>query len=304
MADKSASRRVVLAALAGNIAVAALKFGAFLLTGSSAMLTEGVHSVVDTCDQGLLLLGQTRAARRPNARHPFGYGMEAYFWSFVVALMVFFAGGSVAVVEGVRKLFHPHAMTSPGVNLMVIAISAVFEGVTSLPAYRQYKEVIGRHRVRLWRFVTISKDPSLFTTLLEDVASMIGLGLAALGVIGEAYLGFGWADAAASIGIGVLLLVSALIMANETRSLIAGEAAADPVVERARAALKAAGVAGSLEAMRTLHLGPDKILVAISWRFAKGQSGAAINQACGVLMAALREADPRISEVLFSPAPA
>jgi cation diffusion facilitator family transporter len=304
MTGKSASRRIVLAALAGNIAVAVLKFGAFLLTGSAAMLTEGVHSVVDTCDQGLLLLGQTRAARRPNARHPFGYGMEAYFWSFVVALMVFFAGGSVAVVGGVNKLLHPHAMTKPGINLVVIAISGVFEAVSFLPAYRQYKKMIGRRQVRLWRFVTVSKDPSLFATLLEDVASMIGLGLAALGVIGATYLGFGWADAAASIGIGVLLLASALIMANETRSLIAGEAAALPVVERAREALKTAGVAGSLEAMRTLHLGPDKILVAISWRFAKGQSGAAIDKACGVLMAALKEADPRISEVLFAPAPA
>ncbi len=304
MAEKSGSRRVVLAALAGNVAIAVLKFAAFFLTGSAAMLTEGVHSVVDTCDQGFLLLGQARAARRPNARHPFGYGMETYFWSFVVALMVFFAGGSVAVIEGVDKLLHPHAMTRPGINLVVIAISGVFEGVTFLPAYRQYKKMIGRHHVRLWRFVTISKDPSLFATLLEDVASMIGLGLAALGVIGAAYLGFGWADAVASIGIGALLLGSALIMANETRSLIAGEAAAYPVLERARKALKTAGVAGSLVAMRTLHLGPDKILVAVSWRFAKGLSGAAMDKACGVLMTALKETDPRISEVLFAPAKA
>jgi cation diffusion facilitator family transporter len=301
MAGRSVSRRVVLAALAGNIAVAVLKFGAFFLSGSTAMLTEGIHSVVDTSDQGLLLLGQARAARRPNVRHPFGYGMEAYFWSFVVALMVFFAGGAVAVIEGAEKLLHPHDVTRPGLNLAIIAISVVFEAVTFLPAYRAYKIMIGRRHVRLWRFVTISKDPSLFATLLEDMASMIGLVMAALGVIGEAYLGLAWADATASIGIGVLLLASALIMANETRSLIAGEAAAYPVLERAREALKSAGVPGSLESMRTLHLGPDKILVAVSWKFAKGQSGAAVDKACGVLMAALKETDARITEVLFAP---
>jgi cation diffusion facilitator family transporter len=300
MAKKSGARRVVLVALAGNVAVAVLKFGAFFLTGSAAMLTEGVHSVVDTTDQGLLLLGQARAARRPNARHPFGYGMETYFWSFVVALMVFFAGGSVAIAEGIDKLLHPKALTHAGISLAVIAISAVFEIVTFLPAYREYKHMIGRRRVRLWRFVTISKDPSLFATLLEDAASMLGLVLAALGVIGAAYLGFGWADAVASLGIGLLLLAAALIMANETRSLIAGEAAAFPVLERAKAALKAAGVTGSLETMRTLHLGPDKILVAVSWRFGKGLSGAAMDKARGLLAAALKETDPRITEVLFA----
>jgi cation diffusion facilitator family transporter len=304
MAGKSDSRRVVLAALAGNVAIAILKFAAFFLTGSTAMLTEGVHSVVDTSDQGLLLLGQARAARRPNARHPFGYGMETYFWSFVVALMVFFAGGSVAVVEGVAKLLHPGPIVRPGLDLAVIAVAALFEVVTFLPAYRAYKTMIGRHRVRLLRFVTISKDPSLFATLLEDVASMIGLGLAAIGVIGAAYLGFGWADAVASIGIGVLLLASAVIMANETRSLIAGEAAAYPVVERARAALKAAGIAGSLESLRTLHLGPDKILVAVSWKFARGLTGAAMDKASRILMKALQDSDPRITEVLFAPAKA
>jgi cation diffusion facilitator family transporter len=297
--EKSGSRWVVLVALGGNLAIGALKFAAFAVTGSAAMMTEGIHSLVDTCDQVLLLVGQARAKRPADAEHPFGFGMETYFWGFVVALMVFFAGGAAAVWEGIEKVVSPNRLTHPGVSLAVLTGSMLFELVAFRSAYREYKRVVRGRRIRILRFVLLSKDPSLFATLLEDLASMTGLVIAAAGVIGTAYLGLAWADAAASVGIGLLLLATAMLMANETRSLIAGEAAAAPIVERATDALRQAGVEGELVGLRTLHLGPDRILAAVNWRFPDSLDRAQVKAGVQTLCRSLKDADERVCEVLF-----
>jgi cation diffusion facilitator family transporter len=302
VSEQGGTRRVVLFALAGNIAVAALKFVASALSGSTALLTEAIHSLVDTTDQGLMLIGLARAKRPPDESHPFGYGMETYFWGFIVALMVFFASGCVAVGEGVERLLNPGDVTRPWLNLGVIAASAVFEVLSFRPGYKEYRRMVRGRDVPLWKFVVLSKDPNLFATLLEDVGAMIGLGIAALGVIGSAWLGLDWADGVASVAIGVLLVLTAVFMANETRSLIAGEAAAPAIVEGARAAVRQAGVAGELKALRTLHLGPDKILAALSWTFPQGLPREAAAEGLETLVAALRGSDPRITEVLLTPA--
>jgi cation diffusion facilitator family transporter len=233
--------------------------------------------------------------------HPFGYGMEAYFWGFVVALMVFFAGGAVAVWEGVEKLLHPRAISHPLVSLGVCAVSAVFEGLSFRTAYKEYRRMVRGRDVPLWNFVRASKDPSLFATLLEDGASLTGLTLAAAGVIGVAYLGLAWADPAASIAIGALLIAIAVVMANETRSLIAGEAAADPIVEQVKASLGRRRSLGMLEGIRTLHLGPDRILVALNWRFRPGLAVEDIEAAAQAIKDELSQTDGRITEVLFAP---
>ncbi|MEI9965836.1 MAG: cation transporter [Caulobacteraceae bacterium] len=156
MAD--GSTRVVLAALAGNLAIAVVKFAAFLFTRSSAMLTESIHSLVDTGDQLLLLTGQARGSRPPDATHPLGYGMETYFWSFIVALMVFLLGGAASIWQGVAKIAHPVAMSRPWINYVVLAISAVFEAGSFMAAYREYRRVVRGRDIRLFRYLRLSKD--------------------------------------------------------------------------------------------------------------------------------------------------
>lgn len=296
---QSGARKVVLAALSGNLAIAVTKFVTFAFTGSTAMLTEAIHSLVDTGNQGLLLIGQRRAGRPASESHPFGYGMETYFWSFIVALMIFLAGGAVAIWEGVEKLVRPAPIQRPYISLIVIAVSAVFEGLSFRTAYREYKSLVRGREVRVWRFLKLSKDPNVFATLLEDGAALIGLTLAAAGTAAAGYLDLAWGDGAASIAIGCVLVAVALFMANETRSLIAGEAASPVIVERVRKALAASGDLGRLEGLKTLHLGPQTILVALAWRFPAAMTRADIAAASAELTTRVRAADERIGSVLF-----
>jgi cation diffusion facilitator family transporter len=296
---KAGSRRVVLAALAANLAIAVTKFAAWAFTGSTAMLTEGIHSLVDTGDQVLLLVGQTRAARPPDEEHPFGYGMETYFWTFIVALMIFTAGGLVAVWQGVDRLEHPEPVTRPLISFGVLAISAVSEGLSFRTAYREFRQIVRGRDVRLLPFLRASKDPNVFATLLEDGAALAGLAIAALGVAGASLLGWRWADGTASILIGLLLLAVALFLADETRSLIAGEAAAPPILASVRRALAGLSALGEPTGLRTLHLGPQTILVTMGWRFAGRPSFEESQAALGRIKAAVRAVDERICDVLF-----
>ncbi|HKR89138.1 MAG TPA: cation diffusion facilitator family transporter [Phenylobacterium sp.] len=297
--DVGGARKVVLAALAGNLAIAATKFAAFAFTASTAMLTEGIHSLVDTGDQLLLLMGQKRAARPPNDSHPFGYGMETYFWSFIVALMVFLAGGAVSIWEGVERMLHPQPVTLPLVSFGVLAASALFDGLTFRIAYREYRHIVRGRDVRLVSFLRHSKDPNVFATLMEDGAAMIGLAMAAAGVAGSTLLGWAWADGAASVLIGVLLVAVAAFLANETRSLIAGEAATPIIKDCVRQALGRAAHLGEPLRLRTLHLGPRTILVTVAWRFKDQPSYAAAMDGLAQITADIRSADARVCDVLF-----
>lgn len=304
MAKSEGALRVVLAALAGNAAIAATKFITFAFTGSTAILTEGIHSTVDSIDQLLLLLGQRRSSRPPDESHPFGYGMETYFWSFIVALMIFVAGGAASIWQGVHRLLSPGETHLPWVSLAVIVASALFEGLSFRTAYREFRRTVrGRavdgRPISLWAFLKGSKDPNVFATLLEDGAALTGLGIAAIGVIGTAFLGVAWADSAASIAIGLLLLLTASFLANETRSLIAGEAAAAPIVEAVRRTAAGCGDLGDLKSLKTLHLGPDTILVALAWTFPDGWDRARLEAGSAELSRRIKGADARISEVLL-----
>ena len=303
MADPSG--RVVYTALAGNTAIAAAKFGAFAMSGSSAMLTEAIHSIVDTADQILLLVGQARGRKAPDATHPLGYGMETYFWSFVVALMVFMLGGAVSLYQGVRHTLAPETITSPLLNLVVLAVAALFEGLSFVVGFREYKSVVrGRllrgRAVRLWTFIQISKDPSLFATLLEDTAALIGIGLAALGVIAASFFHIAWADGAASIAIGMLLVAVSAVLANETRSLIAGEAVAQPVLEEMKRVIAADACIEEITEIATLHLGPQIILVALTLQF-RTDSATDLREAIRTLTATLKAVDDRVAYVFVRP---
>ena len=295
----SGARKVVLAALAGNLAIAVTKFAAFAVSGSTAMLTEGIHSLVDSGDQMLLLVGQRRAAKPPDDSHPFGYGMETYFWSFIVALMIFLAGGLVAVWQGTEKLLHPQPVTRPLLSFAVLAVSGACEGLSFRTAYREFRHIVRGRDMRLFSYLKISKDPNVFATLLEDGAALTGLGVAALGVAGASLLGWGWADGGASVLIGLLLIAVALFLANETRSLIAGEAAAPGIVERVEAALARVRDLGEPVRLRTLHLGPQAILVTICWRFAGRPAFEEAQARLAAIKTSVRAADGRICDVLF-----
>lgn len=301
MAKVSGSTRVVLAALGGNLAVAVVKFAAFGVTRSSAMLSEGIHSLVDTADQLLLLVGQRRAARPPSATHPFGYGMEMYFWSFIVALLIFFVGGVLAVWQGVDKVLHPAEITRPWVSFSVLAACAVFEAFSFRTAYGEYRKIVDEvgGEPGLIRFIRGSKDPSVFATLLEDGAALAGLGLAALGVAGAVLLQLPWADGVASVAIGLLLLAVAALLTNESRSLIAGEAAAEPVQESIRETVGALLAPALVNEITTLQLGPRAIFVFICVNFEKMGEGAEIRETADELIARVKAVDRRIKAVAF-----
>ncbi len=299
MAD--GSTKVVLTAMAGNLAIALVKFVAFAFTRSSAMLTEAIHSLVDTSDQILMLIGQARAAQPPDDTHPLGYGMETYFWSFIVALQVFLVGGILAIWQGAQHIAHPVPIDRPWINYLVLAVCAAFEATSFAAAYREYRRIVRGRDIRLLRFLKLSKDPGVFATLVEDGAAITGLAIAAVGVAGESWLGIVWMDGAASVLIGVLLVAVAVFLANETRSLIAGEAAVPSIVEAVRGLILGDGRVQELREVLSLHLGPKAILFAAAVHFRTGLSGDEVQQAARDLSQAIKTADPRITMVFLRP---
>jgi len=295
------TKQVVWVALAGNVAIAVIKLVASLLTGSSAMFTEAIHSLVDILDQVFLLVGLRRAARPANELHPFGYGLEAYFWSFAVALLIFALGGAVSIWEGVRRILVPQELARPWINFLVLAASAGFEGVSFAVGYREIQKVVGGREVSLWRFVMDSRDPALFATLLEDGAALVGLAIAAAGVAASAYLRLAWADGVASVLIGVLLAAVALVLANEVRSLMAGEAAHPRVVEAVRKIIVEDPNVEFVDELLSLHLGPESILVGVTLEFRDGLTGDEIQSAAQALSDRVQASDDRIGRIFLRP---
>jgi cation diffusion facilitator family transporter len=293
--SKNSSRLVIYAALAGNLAIALTKLVAFLLTGSSAMLTEAIHSTVDTGNQGLLLLGLARAAKPPSDTHPFGYGMELYFWSFVVALMIFALGGAVSIYQGIHKILEPEPIDRAWINFLVIGLAMLFEGGSFVIAWREFKTV--RRDIPFFRALKGSKDPSIFAVLLEDGAALAGLAIAALGVAGTSLLDLPWADGAASVAIGVLLVLVAVFLANETRSLLTGEAASPRIVEAVRGMLAADPRVDSVAEVLSMHLGPQEILLGVTLDFRDDLTAVDIETAGDDFALRIRAIDSRITRV-------
>lgn len=293
------SKIAIYAAAAGNLAIAASKFAAFAFTGSSAMLTEGVHSLVDTGNQGLLLLGLKRAARPPDAGHPFGHGMELYFWSFVVALMIFALGGAFSIYEGVLKVREPEPLSRAWINFLVLGLAIVFEGGSFAVALREHRRRYAG--AKFLASVRSSKDPSLFAVLLEDAAALIGLVIALIGVACATYLGMPQADGFASIGIGLLLVATAGFMANETRSLLTGEAASPAVIADVRRILEEDERVVEVMEVLSLHLGPREILVGVTIDFRDDLPGGEIERAADQLSRAIQEARPSITRLFLRP---
>ena len=259
------SKTVIYAALIGNALIAAMKFAAAFFTGSSAMLSEAVHSVVDTGNQGLLLYGIKRSNRPADEAHPFGYSREIYFWAFVVAVMIFAVGSGVSLYEGMQKILHPHPITNPIVNYLVLGFAIIFEGVAWYIAYKAFNKSRGRRG--FLEEVQRSKDPTIFTVLFEDTAAMLGLFVALVGILAAQYLGLAWADGAASIVIGIILAMTAILLAYETKGLLIGEAANDKIVQGVREIVADTPSVNHLNELRTMHMGPNDVLLALSLDF-------------------------------------
>ena len=291
------TKKTVYVALAGNLLIALCKFVAAAFTGSAAMFSEAVHSVVDTGNEALLLYGLHRASQPADARFPFGHGKEIYFWSFVVALLIFSLGAGVSLYEGVHQLWHPSALQKPGLNYAVIALAFVFDGASWCVALREFRANKGN-----WGYLEAvhrGKDPTVFTVLFEDSAALLGLLAALAGVaLGDA-TGNPRYDGAASIVIGLILAVAAFWLAVESKGLLIGESAGGDVVAGIRTLIRRNRQVDRVDEILTMHMGPDYILVNISLHVANHVERAQVHQIFADIDRNIKQAYPRIRRVFI-----
>lgn len=293
------NRKVLIAGLAGNLLVAATKFAAALVTHSVAMMSEAVHSTVDTANEVLLLYGARRAERPPSEEHPLGYGREFYFWSFVVALLIFLVGAGVSIVQGVQHVLNPHAMERPVVNYVVLALSAVFEGGSWWVAFREFRRRKGT-RGYLQAAVE-TKDPSTVMVFLEDSAALVGIAIAFAGTAAAQHFDEPVYDGVASIAIGVLLAVLATFLASENKKLLIGEAARPALVKSVQEmAAEEKGVA-NFNGLLTFQLAPREVVVALSLDFDPALNTRALQETVDRLESRIRKAHPEIVLLLVKP---
>ena len=258
----SGSKKVIYAAMIGNGLIAVAKFVGAAITGSSAMLSEGIHSLVDTGNQGLLLYGIARSKRPADEKHPFGYASEIYFWAFIVAILIFSIGAGISVYHGVEKVLHPHPVQDPMINYIILILAMIFEGFAWWIAWREFSSTQGKKG--LFQAVQESKDPTIFTVLFEDTAAMLGLIVALIGIWVSVTYDMPILDGVASIIIGIILAGTALVLALETKGLLIGEAAAPEIVDEIRALVGQQPAIVALNEIRTLHRGPNDVLLALS----------------------------------------
>lgn len=259
------SKKVIYAALIGNALIAVTKFIAAAVTGSSAMFSEGIHSLVDTGNQVLLLFGLRQSKKPADKRFPFGHGKEVYFWSFVVAILIFAVGAGVSLYEGIEHIRHPTEITNPAINYMVLGLALVFEGAAWIFAFREFTKAKGK-----WGYIEAvqrGKDPTLFVVLFEDSAASLGLIVAFLGVLLSQLTGIQEFDGIASVIIGLILGGTAMWLAYETKSLLIGESANEQVVDDIKRILGRYREVNHVNEVLTMHMGPEFILVNISIDF-------------------------------------
>lgn len=261
----SSSRSVIYVALAGNLLVAASKFVAAAWTGSSAMLSEGIHSVVDTVNELLLLYGIHRSTARPDQAHPLGYGREIYFWSFIVGLLILTFGAGVSVYEGITHIRNPHPIESPMVTYIVLGAAALFEGTSWVFTLRKFKA--NRPYAELFKLIVHSKDPPTFIVLLEDSAALIGLVIAFAGVYLSVALNKPILDGVASIFIGITLGMTAILVARETKGLLIGEAASLRIHDSILALAEQMDGVAQANGVVAVQMAPQEIIVALSVEF-------------------------------------
>lgn len=295
----SGGGKAIIAALLANLGIAIAKFIGFLVSGSSSMLAESVHSLADTGNQGLLLLGGRKARKRADASHPFGYGRERYVYAFVVSIILFSIGGVFSIYEGIEKIQHPHELTNPIVPLTILVVALVLEAFSLRTAVRESNLVRGKQG---WiSFIRHSKAPELPVVLLEDCAALLGLVFALTGVGLSVLTGNVAWDAIGTLAIGVLLVLVAVILGIETKSLLVGEGASAGDVEKIRDAINAHPDVEALIHMKTLYIGPDELLVAAKLAFGKAKKLSDVAASINSLEAVIRASVPIARMIYLEP---
>ncbi|HEX8803341.1 MAG TPA: cation diffusion facilitator family transporter [Acidimicrobiales bacterium] len=292
MSHEDGSRRAIVAAFLANLGIAVAKFVGFVVTGSASLAAEAIHSLADTGNQGLLFLGQARARRRPTDRHPFGFGSERYFWAFVVALVLFTGGGLFALFEAEEKLRHPHELESVPWAIGILLVAVVLEGLSLRTAVRESVDEKEATGLSWFGFVRHSKRAELTVVLLEDTGALLGLGFALAGVTAAAVTGNARFDALGSLGIGILLVVIAGVLATEMKSLLVGEGATPDQVAALRDAIDSHPAVRRVVGLRTLQLAPDELIVAAEADFDPALGADAVARAIDEIEVEIRNRVP------------
>jgi cation diffusion facilitator family transporter len=295
----AASKVPIYSALAANIAIAITKFVAAGITGSSAMLSEGIHSLVDATNELLLLLGIHKSKKPPDENRPFGYGKELYFWAFIVSLLIFAVGGGISFYEGIMHLRHPTAIVDPFWNYIVLAIAFALDGYSCLTAIKEFNRQRGS--TSFWSAVKRSKDPSTFVVLFEDVADLLGLAVAFLGVfLGHLYNN-PYLDGIASIIIGLILAGVAMLLARESRSLLMGESADKKVLESVIRIAECDSLVVKVKRSLSMYMAPEEIVLVLITVFDKNSSTVGITDAMERIREKIKQKHPSITQIFIQP---
>ncbi|CAB1208411.1 cation diffusion facilitator family transporter [Acinetobacter bouvetii] len=290
---------VVYAALAGNLAIALVKFVAAYLTNSSAMLSEAIHSVVDTLNEILLLYGMKKSQQPANYKHPFGYGRELYFWAFIVALMVFALGAIVSIYQGIQHVLHPEEMLNPTINYIVLVIAIVCEGTSWFVALKAFRKVKGNQGY--FEAFRRSKDPTTFTVLFEDSAALCGLFIALIGIYLAHALNMPELDGVASILIGIVLAISAILLARETKGLLLGETADPQLRNNILLIAQEDEAVQSANGVLTEQMGAHQVVASLSLEFEDNLSSDDIEACVNRIEAKIKQIHPEIVALFIKP---
>jgi len=291
------SKTAIYAAILGNFAIAVTKFSAAAFTGSSAMLTEGIHSLVDTGNGGLLLVGIGKSKKPADAAHPFGYGKELYFWTLIVAMLIFGVGGGVSIYEGILHLLHPNPLEDPFWNYVVLGIAIVFEAIVFMIAFKQFQALKGEEST--WQAIRRSKDPTTFTVLFEDAAAMLGLIAATVGIFLGHQFNNPYFDGAASIVIGLILATVAFFIGYESKGLLVGEGADAATLQSIKKLAESDPTVTNVERPLTMYFGPHTVLLTMDVEFRDNLSGAERDAAVQRLEKVIREKHHDINHIFI-----
>ena len=291
------STKVIYAAIVANLAIAVTKFIAAGFTGSSAMISEGIHSMVDTGNGGLMLLGVRRSKRPADAAHPFGYGKELYFWTLIVAIVIFAVGGGVSAYEGLLHILNPKPLTDPVWNYVVLGIAMGFEGYSFTVAFKAFQAERGR--LSIWQSIDQSKDPTTYTVLFEDSAALVGLVVAFIGVFLAQFFDNPYFDGGASIVIGIILAAVAVLLAYKSKDLLVGEAVDAETLKDIRHIAESDPRVESVKNALTMYFGPHTILLAMDLSFRPNLSAIEVEESIDRLEEDIRRRYPNVKHIFI-----
>lgn len=291
------SKKTIFAAMGSNLAIAITKFIAASITGSSAMISEGIHSIVDTSDQLLLLLGISRSQKPADNSHPFGYGQELYFWTFIVAILIFAIGGGMSIYEGITHLINPSPLEDPMWNYIVLGMAILLEGFSWNVALKEFLPTKGKQN--FWQAIKSSKDPTVITILFEDTAAILGLFVALIGIFLGHLFNNVYFDGIASIIIGIILAIVAVVLARESKGLLVGESAELQTIANIRSLSKTEPGVKEVIRVLTMQLAPKEVLLNLELQFSHNLTGEEIALTVESLEANIRQKHPEIKQIFI-----